>query len=620
GRSLTALAALGVRQGHEIEVRASGPHAPEVLSALKALAAEGFGDRAGEAPPAEAPAATPPSRCALRGVPASPGVAIGEARHLVTTPGDVPSGEVINPQAAWAELEAALIATRREVEDIRRVARARVGAEEAAILDAHLLLLEDEELLVHARRLVFADRRHPAAAWQEASEGAAERLRAVGDPYLAERAADIEGVAGRVVAHLVGSHSTPFPEAGIVIATDLTPAETAALDPSLIEAVATARGGPTSHSAILARALGIPSVVGLGPAILEVPDGTMLVVDGDRGLVHIDPGSPLIEEAHHRSEQSQARRATAQRSAAAPASTRDGTRIEVGANLGSVEETATAVETGADAVGLLRTEFLFLGRETPPSEDEQFEIYRQIGEGLGGRPLTIRTLDAGGDKPLPYLPRPAEANPFLGVRGVRLGLDRPDLLRDQLRAIYRVAAGRPVRIMFPMVATLDELLSALRLATEAAGAVGTPRDAAQVGLMVEVPAAALAAQHLAAHADFFSIGTNDLTQYTMAAERGNPHLAHLADALHPAVLRLIRATVAGAFAHGRWVGVCGEVAGDPAATAILVGLGVTELSMSVPAIPLVKEAVRAIDVADARQMADRALEMPSSGAVRELLS
>ncbi len=406
---------------------------------------------------------------------------------------------------------------------------------------------------------------------------------------------------------------------GILVARDLTPADTAGLDPAVAVGIATAHGGPTSHAAVLARSMGIPAVVGLGEGIGDIAEDAPLAIDGSAGLVFVDPPAPelnrLRADARERDESERAARALA----ATPAATADGVPIEVAANIGRPDEAAGALEAGADGVGLFRTEFLFMGRDTMPDEDEQAEAYARAADALAGRPLLLRTLDAGADKPLPYLSQDAEENPFLGVRGIRLGLARPALLDTQLRAILRAATNRRIRVMFPMVATVDELLGALEALERARTQVRT-NATVEVGVMIEIPAAALIAEALAPHVGFFSIGTNDLTQYTLAADRGNDHVASLADALHPAVLQLIHATVEGAETHGRWVGMCGELAADASATALLLGLGIRELSMGAPAVALVKQAVRATRLDDARELAKRALGCATAAEVRALVS
>jgi len=408
-----------------------------------------------------------------------------------------------------------------------------------------------------------------------------------------------------------------------VVAADLTPADTAGLDRKLARGIATAAGSPTSHSAILARSLGIPAAVGLGEALLEVPEDTALLLDGDVGVVYVEPDDELVAEYGRQSDQREEAAQEARARAAEPAVTLDGHSVEVVANIGSPDDVPVALANGAEGVGLLRTEFLFLERDSMPTEDEQFEAYSRIAEALEGRPLVLRTLDVGADKPLPYVPAQTEANPFLGLRGIRLALARPELLETQLRAVLRTSAEHPLMVMFPMVATLEEYRqarSALGRAREELEQAGTAvPEELEVGVMIEVPAAALAAEVFAAEVDFFSLGTNDLTQYTMAAERGNASVAGLADGLHPSVLRLIRIVAEAASRHDRWVGVCGELASDPTAVPVLVGLGVTELSANAPAIPAVKQAVRRVDTEAARALADEALSLSSAAEVRALV-
>ena len=382
--------------------------------------------------------------------------------------------------------------------------------------------------------------------------------------------------------------------------------------------IATAHGTATAHAAILARALGLPAVVGLGDVILQILDGTTVLLDGEAGTLRVDPTKDVLTDATERRERADQRRASARERAHETGATRDGTRIEVFANLGSANEATKAVELGAEGVGLLRTEFLFLDRAELPDEDEQAETLREIAVALDGRVLVVRTLDAGADKPLPALPMPPEANPFLGVRGIRLGLERPEVLATQLRAILRVAAeGHPLKVMLPMVATLAEI-EAARAALEQARAETGVDAPLEFGIMVEVPAAALTATRLAEHVDFFSLGTNDLTQYTMAAERGDERLAPLLTGPQPAVLRLVKETVQAAAAHGRWVGVCGELAGDPASALLFAGLGVTELSMAPALVPEAKAALRGVDLEQARAAAEAALATDSATAARAL--
>jgi multiphosphoryl transfer protein len=628
--SLTNVVALGARFGDTLLVSASGPQAAEALDALRALADEGFGDgiaaNAGAPAAASAPAATPAvepgdvtapaSGDVLSGVAASAGVAMGPARHLGGPTGPPPERAADAPGRERERLDEAIATARREIADDRVAVAVRAGDAEAAIFDAHLALLDDEALLEPAHEAIAAGAT-AERAWHDAAEQVASLYRGLDEPLLRERATDVLDVGRRVVAAIMGEEAAGPSEPGIVLAGELTPAEAAGLDPELVQGIATAHGSATAHAAILARALGLPAAVGVGDAVLAIAEGTPLLLDGDSGTLLVDPPPAQLSAAQERRERDAARRAAALERAHEPGAMRDGARVEVFANLGSAAEAAKAVQLGAEGVGLLRTEFLFLDRAQLPDEDEQTETLREIARALEGRPLVVRTLDAGADKPLPALPMPAEANPFLGVRGIRLALQRPEILATQLRAILRVAAEHPVKAMLPMVATLSEVRAVRALLDDARAATGIDAPL-ELGIMVEIPAAALTAAKLAPLVDFFSLGTNDLTQYTMAAERGDERLAALLAGPQPAVLRLVRATVEAAAAHGRWVGVCGELAGDPAAAVLLAGLGVTELSMAPALIGEAKAALRAVDLADARAAAHAALDAEDADEARRL--
>lgn len=614
-RSISRVSSLGAAQGHLVEVRAQGRQAEEVLAAIESLAAEDFGDR--PAPPPAAVAVSPqPVAGVISGVAASPGVAMGPARHLQRPRLEAPRTTAENPEAEWSRLTAAIESTRSQVQDQRRRTEASAGEDEAVIFAAHLMVLADEALLESARHLIDQGQ-NAEAAWIEAVEEAAALFRSLDDPYQAERAADVEAVGDQVMSVLLGVDSRPSMSGpGVLVAPDLTPGETAMLDPEAVDAIVTSRGGATSHSAILARAMGIPAVVGVGP--VEIAEGTILAVDGAAGTVELDPTPETVALLGKRIESEAVERRESLETAALPAVTVDGSEVEVAANIGAVDQAKIAVEHGADGVGLLRTEFLFLDRDDPPSVEEQEEAYRAIAEALGGRPMVLRTLDIGGDKPLAFLDRPAESNPFLGVRGIRLALAHPDLLLDQLRAAMRVAAHHPVRLMFPMVATIEDWEQGRAMVSRVGEEMGGEPLGLEVGVMVEVPSLPLVAERYAEQVDFFSVGTNDLTQYTLAADRGNPELDSLADGLHPAVLALIQQVCSAASRHGRWVGVCGELAADPVAIPILLGLGVTELSMSPYSIPRAKQTVRAVGLGQARDLAQEALTLSSAGEVRAL--
>lgn len=400
------------------------------------------------------------------------------------------------------------------------------------------------------------------------------------------------------------------------VAADLTPAQAAALDREIVAGIVLANGSPTAHSAILTRSRGIPAVVGAGPDVLGIADGTTVALDGEAGRLVVDPDPETLVQLKAQVAERDRLLAEALEAAARPAVTSDGIEVHVAANVGSVDDATAAAGHGADLAGLVRTEFLFLGRDAAPSIDEQEAAYRSVAEALAGRRAVIRTLDVGGDKPLPYVDQPAEANPFLGLRGLRLALAKPNLLRDQLAAISRVAADHPVSVMFPMVSHVDELLAARHFLDE----VGNPSPAGlEVGMMIEVPAAALKAAAFVPHLDFVSIGTNDLSQYALAAERGNEAVAASADPLDPGVLRLIDAVCQAVSGSGVRVAVCGEMAADPAAVPLLIGLGVEELSVGPYSVPVVKQAVRNLCMSACRELARHALSLPSAAHVRALV-
>jgi phosphocarrier protein FPr len=655
-RSLTAIGALGVRGGDELLVSATGTQAAEALDAVRGLAAEGFGEPgdlmperpsaggllgadhapagAGDEPMmTNAPIAPPIAGAVLRGVPAAPGLASGPAR-LLWLPRPQPTSEAAGDTASeWRALENARAAVAGDLRRARAGVEDRVGAAEAKIFDAHLLLLDDPGLLEPALAAVTAG--EPAArAWADAIASAATAWEALDDPYQRARAADVRDVGDQVVWRLAGGEppsgvaglpedeSTEAP--AIVITDELTPADVAAFAPGTVAGVACSGGGPTAHAVVLARALGIPMVVGAGELLLAVPRGTPLLVDGDAGAVTVRPPAGVLAAAADRRRAQERETADAATHASEPAVTRDGVTIAVEANIAHAGEAAEAVAAGADGVGLLRSEFLFLDTAELPDEDAQTAAYEAIAAALQGRPLTIRTLDAGADKPISALALPPEKNPFLGVRGVRLSLLHPDQLRCQLRAALRAAAAHPVRVLFPMIAEADELRRALAVLDEARAelvARGAPApEHLETGVMLEVPSAALLAEQLAPLTGFFSVGTNDLTQYALAAERGNAGVAALGDPLHPAVLRLMERAAGAASAAGRPVAVCGEVAGDPLAVPLLLGLGVRELSMSPARVAAAKQAVRRTDTGAARRLAERALAAESAAEVRRLLT
>jgi len=618
-RSPVAIMSLGVRGGDTVTLTAVGDNAVDAVETLARVIEDQINAMpAHTAPTPTQPAAPPPSAevvplTTLKGVRAAPGLAIGAAVRL-----DEPEIEVAQDAAGVAEETKALESATAAVK-AKLAAQAGAGsADQRAILDAHLAFLDDPELVDAAHEAICRGL-SAGLAWREAVQAQVTVLEALDDARLAERAADLKDLERQVLLALSGEVTAErvLPDNAILLAEDLLPSQLIGLDPARIAGICLARGGPTSHVAILASTLNIPAVVAAGPRVLAIQDGALLILDGDAGLLQVAPKPAEIEAAQSRLAQARARKATAQAAAHEAAHTADGVRIEVFANLASVAEARVAAAAGAEGCGLLRTEFLFLERQTAPDEDEQAGEYQAVAQALAGRPVIVRTLDAGGDKPLAYLPLPPEENPALGLRGLRVGLWRPDLLKTQLRAILRASPEGQCRIMLPMVASLSELRAARALADEAAADLGL-KGRPQVGIMVETPAAAVTADLLAAEADFLSIGANDLAQYALAMDRTNAEFAAQIDGLHPAVLRLIGQAAAGGAKHGRMVAVCGALAFEPAAVPILIGLGVTELSGAASAVPEIKALVRALTLPACRDLAERALAQTSAEAVRGL--
>jgi len=611
--SLSRVATLAALRGHEVEVRASGPQAQEAVEHLLTLAARRFDETIEE--PAEPPAQS--RAAAVSGpLPASPGIAIGPVRRLTAVPVDADQEPVGEPAAEWRRIVESVAAVRRDIEHVRVITAREVGAEQASIFDAHLSLLTDSEMLadVKARTSTGIG---AVSAWAGCLADVEREWASLPDPYLRERAADVHAVGDQVLRALTGEPARQMTSQGVLVASDLTPAETAGLDLRLVTGVVLALGSPTSHAAILARARDIPVVVAAGPQVLSIPEGTTVLLDGSSGELHIDPRPELLEEYQRRAADAAEQRARQLALAEQPAVSRDGTSVAVAANLGSVADARAALAAGADGAGLVRTEFLFLDRSAAPSVEEQQSEYDAIAEAMDGRRVTLRTLDVGGDKPLSYLPMPQEANPFLGQRGIRLSLEHRDLLRDQMAAICHTARGFPTSLMIPMVSTPGEMIEARQVLMEAAGPLGLP-EGLHVGTMIEVPSAALKIEAFLPYVDFVSIGTNDLTQYALAAERGNGAVAALSDALDPGVLQLIDHVCRAA--RGRIdVAVCGEAASDELAIPVLVGLGVRELSVSPPAVPRVKAVVRELDVERCETLAREALTLAGADDVRKLV-
>jgi multiphosphoryl transfer protein len=605
-RSTVAMLGLGVRHGDQLRIVGHGADREAAVRAVIAFVEGGLGETADAGP------AVTPVQSRAGPICASPGIAVGKVVQLRLSDLPVPrdgSGVAEERQRLAQALQAvsgSLIETNL------------VAAELAA---AHRELLQDPDLLSRADRQI-AEGRSAGFAWRSACEQARDTIRATGDPLLMERAADLMDLERRVVAILAGDGAPSVPEipAGtILVAPDLLPSQLLALDKARLAGICTAEGGPTSHVAILAASAGLPMLVSAGPAVLEISDGATAILDADHGRLEGDPSPERLKQVQALIADRRKRRAAEARDAKELCFTADGERIEVFANLGSVEDAQAAVAAGAEGCGLLRTEFLFLDREAPPGTEEQQRVYSDIATVLGSRPLIIRTLDIGADKNVAYVALGKEENPALGLRGIRLSFARPDLLVNQLAAIVSGVSAEQCRVMLPMITEVDELRQVRRLLDGAAQAAGVT-ERISLGVMIETPAAAVLADSIAAEADFFSIGTNDLTQYVLAADRGNAAVSARTDALHPAVLRLIRQAAQGASRHSRPVGVCGGLASDALAAPVLIGLGVTELSVAPAAVPTIKATVRQLRTDDCRALAERAYAAASAHEVRSMAS
>lgn len=616
-KSPVAIMALGLGYQESALLTASGPDAGAAAAAVADLIEHRLPPEppASLAPAEPLPEAAEPSTLppgVLRGVPAAPGVAIGTAVRLMRRKANV-AEQSLGVEAETIALTSALAAVRT-----RLARQSETGPrEQREIVGAHLAFLDDEELLGVTNAAIAAGA-SAGVAWRDAINAQVEILRRIGDVHIAQRADDLTDLEHQVLIELSGEGEARqvLPDNAIVLAEDLGPGQLMGLEGALA-GICLAGGGPTSHVAILATARNIPAVVAVGPTLLSIADGTALILDGGLGEVRVAPEAVEIEAAQTKLAALHTLRRESVAQAAEPCRMADGTRIEVLANLGSLADAEAAVANGAEGCGLLRTEFLFLERAEPPSEDEQAECYQAIATALGGRPLVVRTLDVGGDKPAPYLELPREDNPAMGLRGVRVSLWRPDLLRDQIRAILRVRPPGQCRILVPMVSSVAELAEVRDMVASARSETG--HGQIQIGVMIETPAAAVTADLMAADADFLSIGTNDLTQYVLAMDRGNPSMASQIDALHPAVLRMIAATTDGACKFGRPVAVCGGLAADATAAAVLIGLGVTELSAPPAILPQIKSAVRRLTLGPCHALAARALECASAAEVRVLL-
>ncbi len=626
-KSMISLLTLGVESGSQISILVEGNDEDEALAALESAVATGLGEE--EHMPHPTSTSVPKSANGqqstpivladnmIKGIPAAPGIAIGPIYRLQHEEIEIDE-EFQGVSDEQNRLHSAIERARVQLATLHKQMLKAASTTEAAIFEAHLEILDDPDLLDTVLERI--NRQQSASrAWQAAIDSRAQAMAKLNDPLLAGRAADIQDVGYRVLRLLMGADEQQISLPShpvILVAHDLSPSDTAALNRDKILGFCTAAGGPTAHSAIIARALSLPAVVSAGEDVLNIDNLTTVILNGTDGTLTIEPDAEAITQAETQKQQWQNAIVAAQENATEPAVTKDGHYVEVVANIGGLADAEKAADSGAEGVGLLRTEFLFLERTEAPSEREQYEVYRDIVKAMNGQPTIARTLDIGGDKPLPYIDVAPEENPFLGERGIRLCLNRPELLRKQLRALLRAAEFGPLRIMFPMVADLSEWRAARDMVREIQAEIGAPD--VELGIMIEVPSAALMADVFAEEVDFFSVGTNDLTQYTLAMDRMHPLLAGKSDGLHPAVLRLIARTVEAAHAAGKWVGVCGELGADAQAVPILIGMGVDELSISVPAIAPVKAQIRALNLADAKVLAEKALACGTAVEVRNI--
>jgi phosphoenolpyruvate-protein phosphotransferase len=612
-KSVLEILTLGVNEGSEVSISADGEDAEQAIKALCELIESNFGD-------------TPNETTKIYGIPASFGIAIGPVYIYKPTKIKLNSRKCDNTSHELERLDRAFTTAETELKDLLEVAKERTGADEAAIFEAHILMLADPSLRRDSQNAISEEELRAEIAIFQVGEEFAQKLEEVPDELIRQRAIDIRDVVKRVVRILTGVSDTAFADLkspSVIFADDLTPSETLQLDKALILGFYTRQGSRTSHAAILARSLGIPAVAGGDLDLDKLQNGMATILDGENGYIHIQPGEKTLGNYQAKLQAQTKKQADYLLSATESAQTLDGIQVEVAANIGGLEDAQVAVSSGAEAVGLLRTEFHFLERSDMPDENEQFHTYRSILKTLSPRPVILRTLDIGGDKELPYFELPEEANPFLGLRGVRLCFQNPELWIPQLRAALRAGHEHQLRLMFPMIANLGELRRAKEVVEECKLALRKEKqpfaEDVEIGIMIEIPSVALMADILAPEVDFFSIGTNDLSQYTFAADRMNPSVAEIANPLDPALLRLLKHTIDGAHLYEKRVGMCGELAGEPLAIPILLGLGLDEFSMNPLQIPEAKALIRQLSAKDCQILAMESLQMESAEKVETLV-
>ncbi|MBK4727920.1 MULTISPECIES: phosphoenolpyruvate-protein phosphotransferase PtsI [Erwiniaceae] len=565
----------------------------------------------------------------ISGILASPGIAFGKAL-LLKEDEIIINRKKISADQVDQEIQRFLDGRKKaavQLEAIKIKAGETFGEEKEAIFEGHIMLLEDEELEQEIIALIKDEHATADAAAFSVIEGQAKALEELDDEYLKERAADVRDIGKRLLQNILGLHIVDLSainEEVLLIAKDLTPSETAQLNLNKVLGFITDIGGRTSHTSIMARSLELPAIVGTGNVTSQVKNDDFLILDGVNNQVYINPTSEKIEELKAVAHQYLSEKTELAKLKDLPAITLDGHQVEVCANIGTVRDVAGAERNGAEGVGLYRTEFLFMDRESLPTEDEQFQAYKAVAEAVGAQAVIVRTMDIGGDKDLPYMNLPKEDNPFLGWRAIRIAMDRPEILHAQLRAILRASAFGKLRIMFPMIIAVEEVrflkaeLETLKAQLREEGKAFD--ESIEVGIMVETPASAVIAHHLAKEVDFFSIGTNDLTQYTLAVDRGNDLISHLYNPMSPSVLTLIKQVIDASHAEGKWTGMCGELAGDERATLLLLGMGLDEFSMSAISIPRIKKIIRNTNFEDAKALAEQALAQPTADELMNLVN
>ncbi|MEK5235830.1 phosphoenolpyruvate--protein phosphotransferase [Paenibacillus sp. FSL L8-0470] len=562
----------------------------------------------------------------ISGIAASAGIAVARAFILEHPDYTITKTAVSDVEAEIAKLESALEKSKGELQGIKERTLAELGEKKAEIFESHLLILEDPELISPVMDKIREESVNADYALNEVATQFIEMFENMKSAYLQERAADMRDVTKRILNHLLGIHyvsPAEINEEVIVIALDLTPSDTAQLNRKYVKGFTTNIGGRTSHSAIMARSLEIPAVVGTKNVLSEVKAGDLVIVDGLSGDVLINPSDAEVAEYKAKQEAYDLQIAEWKKLRDEPTVSADAKHVELAANIGTPNDVNGVIENGGEGVGLYRTEFLYMGRDKLPSEEIQYNAYRAVLENMNGKPVVVRTLDIGGDKELPYLELPKEMNPFLGFRAIRLCLDRQDIFRTQLRALLRASAHGDLRIMFPMIATLGEFRAARDLLLEEKAKLREEgkevSDNIQLGIMVEIPSTAVLADQFAKEVDFFSIGTNDLIQYTMAADRMNERVSYLYQPYNPAILRLVKIVIDAAHAEGKWTGMCGEMAGDSTAIPLLLGLGLDEFSMSATSILPARSQISKLSAADMKEMAAKALQLGTAEEVAALV-